>query len=144
MVVKIPPPQSKKKNLMHFDPAARIFVLSNWAKDTTLWQFFFGTLYLFDSIFSGKVWLIGCMIFSGKVWLICCMIFSGRVWLICCMIFSGKVWLIGCMILMKKFVSLITAAIEVGKRHFFNNQWKMLPEEKCLIKNLNLTDASHH
>ena len=107
MVVKTPlTPQ--KKNLMHFDPAARIFVLSNWAKDTTLWQFFFGTLYLFDSIFSGKVWLIGCMI------------------------------------LMEKFVSLITAAIEVGKRHFFNNQWKMLPEEKCLTKNLNLTDSSQH
>ena len=48
------------------------------------------------------------------------------------------------MILMKKFVSLITAAIEVGKRHFFNNQWKMLPEEKGLTKNLNLTDSSQH
>ena len=109
MVVNPPP---KKKNwcilTLLLGSLSLAIVLSCAQQDTTLWQFFFGTLCLFDSIFSGKVWLIGCMI------------------------------------LMKKFVSLITAAIEVGKRHFFNNQWKMLPEEKCLIKNLNLTDASHH
>ena len=31
--------------------------------------------------------------------------------------------LIGCMILIKEFVSLITVAIEIGKRYFF--QWSM-------------------
>ena len=40
----------------HFDPDARVFVLSNRAQDTTLRQFFFSTFYLFDSIFSGIVW----------------------------------------------------------------------------------------
>ena len=45
-----------KNFLIHFDPAARVFVLSNRAQGTTLLQPFFSTLYLFDSIFSGIVW----------------------------------------------------------------------------------------
>ena len=40
---------------MHFDPAVRVFVLSIGAQGTTLWQFFFSSLNLFDSIFSGIV-----------------------------------------------------------------------------------------
>ena len=35
---------------MHFDPDARVFVLSNWHKMQLLWQIFFSNL--FDSIFS--------------------------------------------------------------------------------------------
>ena len=48
------------------------------------------------------------------------------------------------MILMKEFVSLTTVAMEMGKRHFFNDQWKMLQKEKYLIKNMNLTDANYY
>ena len=48
------------------------------------------------------------------------------------------------MILMKEFVSLTTVAMEIGKRHFFNDQWKILQEEKCFIKNISLTDANYH
>ena len=48
------------------------------------------------------------------------------------------------MILMKEFVSLKTVAMEIGKRRFFNDQWKMLQEEKYLIKNMNLTDLNYH
>ena len=48
------------------------------------------------------------------------------------------------MILMKEFVSLTTVAMEIGKRHFFNDQWKILQEEKYLIKNMNVTDANYH
>ena len=38
--------------------AARIFALSHWAQDTTLWQFLLRHFccYLFDFIFSGIVW----------------------------------------------------------------------------------------
>ena len=36
------------------------------------------------------------------------------------------------MILMKEFVSLTTVAMEIGKKQFFNDQWKMLQEEKIL------------
>ena len=39
-----------KKCLMHFDPNARIFALSNR-------QIFFSNLYLCDSIFSSIVWI---------------------------------------------------------------------------------------
>ena len=45
---------------------------------------------------------------------------------------------------MKEFVSLTTAAVKIGKRHFFNDQCKMLQEEKQLFKNMNLTDANYH
>ena len=48
------------------------------------------------------------------------------------------------MILMKEFVSLKTVAMEIGKRHFFNDQWEMIQEEKCVIKNMNLTDGNWH
>ena len=48
------------------------------------------------------------------------------------------------MILMKEFVSLITVAMGIRERHFFNNQWKVLQEEKCFIENMNLTDANYH
>ena len=48
------------------------------------------------------------------------------------------------MILMREFVSLTTAAFEIGKRHFFNDQWKILQEEKYLFENINLTDANYH
>ena len=48
--------KSKKYFFMHFDPAARVFVISIGAQDTPLWQFFFRSLYLFDYIFSGIVW----------------------------------------------------------------------------------------
>ena len=43
---------------------------------------------------------------------------------------------------MKKFTSLTAVAMEIVKIHFFNNQWKMLQEEKYLIK-MNLTDAKY-
>ena len=48
------------------------------------------------------------------------------------------------MILKKEFVSLTTVAMGIGKRHFFNDQWKMLQEKKHLIKNMNLTDENYH
>ena len=38
----------------HFDPAARVFALSDWAQDTTLRQFLFSTLYLFDCMILVK------------------------------------------------------------------------------------------
>ena len=95
MVVKIP-----KNLLMYFAPVARVFGLSKWAQDTTWWQFFFSTLYLFGSIFSGIVWTNIMQT------------------------------------LMKKFVSLTTVAIEIVKRHFLNDQWKMLQEEKRCIKKM--------
>ena len=47
------------------------------------------------------------------------------------------------MVLMKEFVSLITVAMEISKIHFFNDYWKMLQEEKCFVKNMNLTNASY-
>ena len=59
-------------------------------------------------------------------------------------IFQGQFGVIGCMILMKEFVSLTTAAMEIRKRYFFNNHWKILQEQKCFIKNMNLTDANYH
>ena len=40
------------------------------------------------------------------------------------------------MTLMKKFVSLTTVAIEIVKRHFLNDQWKMLQEKKRFIKKI--------
>ena len=48
------------------------------------------------------------------------------------------------MILMKEFVSLTTVAMEIGKRHFFKGQWKIVQEEKYLFKKMNLTDANYH
>ena len=56
-------------------------------------------------------------------------------------IFSDIVWtntasVIGCMIL--------TVAVKISKKHFFNDQCKMLQEEKQLFKNMNLTDANYH
>ena len=44
---------------------------------------------------------------------------------------------------MKEFVSLTTVSMEISKRNFFNDQWRMLQEEKCLAKNMNLTDANY-
>ena len=48
------------------------------------------------------------------------------------------------MILTKEFVSLITVAMGIRERHFFNNQWKIPQEEKCFIENMKLTDANYH
>ena len=48
------------------------------------------------------------------------------------------------MILMKEFVPLRTVTMEIGKIYFFNDQWKMLQEEKYLFKNMNLTDVNYH
>ena len=48
------------------------------------------------------------------------------------------------MILMKEVVSIKTVAMEMGERHFFNNQWKILQVEKCFIKNMNLTETNYH
>ena len=45
---------------------------------------------------------------------------------------------------MKEFVFITTVAMEIGKRHGFNDQWKMLEEGKYLFKNMNLTDANYH
>ena len=45
---------------------------------------------------------------------------------------------------MSEFVSLTNVAMETGKKHFLNEQWKMLQEEKYLFKNINLTDANYH
>ena len=45
-----------KKCLLHFDPDARVFVLSNWHKIQLCDIFFVSNLYLFDSIFSIIVW----------------------------------------------------------------------------------------
>ena len=45
----------KKKKLTHFDPM--VWFLSNGVQDTPLQQFFLSSLYLFDSIFSGIVWI---------------------------------------------------------------------------------------
>ena len=41
---------------MHFDPDARIFVLSKFTQDTALWQIFLTNPYLFHSIFLVVVW----------------------------------------------------------------------------------------
>ena len=74
--------KNKKKCLMHFDPDARVFVLSNWHK-----------IQLCDK-------------FSSVIF-------------ICLTPFSQLMFgLIGYMILMKEFVSLTTAAMKMGKRHF--------------------------
>ena len=45
---------------------------------------------------------------------------------------------------MNEFVFLTIVAMKTGKRHFFNDQWKILQGEKYLIKNMNLTDANYH
>ena len=45
--------KNREKCWIHFDPDARVSVLSNWH---TLWQIFFSNLYLFGSIFSIIVW----------------------------------------------------------------------------------------
>ena len=40
--------------------------------------------------------------------------------------------LIGCMILMKEYISLTTAAMKMGKRHFYNDHSNgCLQEKKC-------------
>ena len=67
---------------MHFDPDARVFVLSN----------------------GRKIQL--CDKFSSVIF-ICLIPFS-----------QLQFELIGCMILMKEYVSLTTAGINMGKRHF--------------------------
>lgn len=38
------------------------------------------------------------------------------------------------MILMIEFVSLRIVAMEIGKIHFFNDQWKIVREEKSYLK----------
>ena len=48
------------------------------------------------------------------------------------------------MIVIKELVSLTAVAMEIGKRHFFNSQGKILQEEKYLFKSMNLTDANYH
>ena len=48
------------------------------------------------------------------------------------------------MIVMKEFVFLTTAAMEIGKKHFFNDQWKIIQGEKYLIKNMNLIDVNNY
>ena len=45
--------KNRERCWIHFDPDARVSVLSNWH---TLWQIFFSNLYLFGSIFSIIVW----------------------------------------------------------------------------------------
>ena len=70
---------------MHFDPDARVFVLSNWHKIQLLWQIFFSSL-------------------------ICLTPFS-----------QLSLGLIDCMILMKEYSSQTTAALKMGKRHFYSD-----------------------
>ena len=77
--------KNKKRSLMHFDPDARVFVLSNWHKIQL------------------------CEKFSSVIF-ICLTPFSK--------IQFGP---IGCMILMKEYVSLTTAAMKMGKRHFYSD-----------------------
>ena len=51
-----------KKRLMHFDPDARVFVLSNWHKIQLLEQIFFSNLICFTPLSQLKLELIDCMI----------------------------------------------------------------------------------
>ena len=71
-----------KKSLMHFDPDARDFVLSNWHK-----------IKLCDK-FSSVIFI--CLTPFSQLWF----------------------ELIGCMILIKEYVSLTTAAMKMGEKHF--------------------------
>ena len=70
---------------MHFDPDARVFVLSNWPK-----------IQLCDK-FSSIIFI--CLTPFPQL----------------------KFGLIGCMILMKEYVSLTTAAMKMGKRHYYSD-----------------------
>ena len=53
---------SGKKYLIHFDPAARVFVLSNWHKIQHLWQIFFSNLICLTPFSELWLGLIDCMI----------------------------------------------------------------------------------
>ena len=75
----------KKKCFIHFDPKAKVFVLSNWHRIQL------------------------CDIFSSVIFIL---IF------ICSQLLDG---IIGFMILMKDYVSLTTAAMKMGKRHFYSD-----------------------
>ena len=47
---------------MHFDPDARVFVLSNWNKIQLLWQIFFSNLICLTPFSQLQLGLIDCMI----------------------------------------------------------------------------------
>ena len=47
---------------MHFDPDARVFVLSNWHKIQLLWQIFFSNLICLTPFSQLWLGLIDCMI----------------------------------------------------------------------------------
>ena len=48
------------------------------------------------------------------------------------------------MILMKKFISITTVAMEIGKIHCLSDRWKMLQVKKWFIKNIKLAGANYH
>ena len=99
---------NNKKKMMHFhfDPAVRVFVPSDWAQDTTSWQFFFCTLYMVDSIFSRIVWTNTLHDFDEGIY------------------FPNNI------------------CYGNNKRHFFNDKWKMLQQNRSLMKNMNSTEKN--
>ena len=54
--------KNKKECLMHFDPNARAFVLSNWSKVQLLQQMFFSNLICLTLFSQLQLGLIDCMI----------------------------------------------------------------------------------
>ena len=70
---------------MHFDPDARVFVLSNWHK-----------IQLSDKL-------------------------SSVIFILLTHFSQLQFGLIGCMILMKEYVSLTTATMKRGERHFYSD-----------------------
>ena len=54
--------KNKEKCLMHFDPDARVFVISNWHKIQLLWQIFFSNLICLTPFSQLWLGLIDCMI----------------------------------------------------------------------------------
>ena len=54
--------KNKKKSLMHFDPDARVFILSNWNKIQLLWQIFFSNLLCLTPFSQLQLGLIDCVI----------------------------------------------------------------------------------
>ena len=46
--------------------------------------------------------------------------------------------------MLKEFVSLIMARLEIGKRPIFNHHSKWSKKKNCIMKNMNLIDSNYH
>ena len=62
-----------------------------------------------------------------------CNKFSSVIFICLTLFYQLQFGLIGCMILLKEYISLTTAAMRMGKKHFYSDLYRYFKRKKCFI-----------